>query len=117
MWVAVHEANAHDGKAAAIRFSEELLQKFPDLQVIWADKAYRGLFAERVAELGMELVLPGPAADTSTFATKWRWIVERTFGWLNHFRRLSKDYEHLTRASRGWIFIAMNAIMLRKLDT
>ena len=22
-----------------------------------------------------------------------RWIVERTFAWLNHFRRLSKDYE------------------------
>jgi transposase len=23
---------------------------------------------------------------------KWRWIVERTFGWLNLSRRLSEDY-------------------------
>ena len=22
-----------------------------------------------------------------------RWVVERTFGWLNHARRLSKSYE------------------------
>jgi len=22
-----------------------------------------------------------------------RWVVERTFAWLNHFRRLAKDYE------------------------
>lgn len=25
-----------------------------------------------------------------------RWVVERTFGWLNQYRRLSKDYEHLS---------------------
>ena len=23
----------------------------------------------------------------------WRWVVERTFAWLNHSRRRSKDYE------------------------
>ena len=26
---------------------------------------------------------------------QWRWIVERTFGWLNRSRRLSKDFEAL----------------------
>jgi putative transposase len=25
-----------------------------------------------------------------------RWVVERTFGWFNQYRHLSKDYEHLT---------------------
>jgi putative transposase len=28
-----------------------------------------------------------------------RWVVERTFGWLGRYRRLSKDYEYLTETS------------------
>lgn len=42
-----------------------------------------------------------------------RWVVERTFGWLNHSRRLSKSYERLTRTDETWIYIAMTHIMLK----
>jgi putative transposase len=42
-------------------------------------------------------------------------VVERTFGWLNHSRRLSKSYEHLTRTDEAWIYIAMTRIMLQRL--
>ena len=38
---------------------------------------------------------------------KWRWIVERTFGWFGRYRRLSKDYEHNPPSSEAWIYIAM----------
>jgi putative transposase len=38
---------------------------------------------------------------------KKRWIVERTFGWLGRYRRLSKDYEHNPRSSEAWVYIAM----------
>lgn len=38
---------------------------------------------------------------------KWRWIVERTFGWFNRYRGLSKDYEHNPKSSETWIYIAM----------
>ncbi|WP_368086421.1 transposase [Nitrosomonas sp. Nm34] len=44
-----------------------------------------------------------------------RWVVERTFGWLNHSRRLSKSYERLTRTHEAWVYIAMTRIMLRRL--
>lgn len=44
-----------------------------------------------------------------------RWVVERTFGWLNHSRRLSKSYERLTRTDEAWIYIAMTRIMLERL--
>nr|VFK04091.1 MAG: Transposase DDE domain-containing protein [Candidatus Kentron sp. H]VFK05278.1 MAG: Transposase DDE domain-containing protein [Candidatus Kentron sp. H]VFK05668.1 MAG: Transposase DDE domain-containing protein [Candidatus Kentron sp. H] len=44
-----------------------------------------------------------------------RWVVERTFGWLNHYRRLSKSYERLTRTDEAWVFIAMSRIMLNRL--
>lgn len=42
----------------------------------------------------------------------WRWIVERTFGWLSTWRRLSKDYEVLPSSEEAWIFLAMIRLML-----
>jgi putative transposase len=44
-----------------------------------------------------------------------RWVVERTFGWLNHYRRLSKDYEHLSASSEAMIQMAMIRLMLTRL--
>jgi putative transposase len=44
-----------------------------------------------------------------------RWIVERTFGWLGRWRRLSKDYEYLTDTSETMIRIAMIGLMTRRL--
>jgi len=42
-------------------------------------------------------------------------VVERTFGWLNRFRRLSKDYEYLTQTSETMIHVAMIHLMVRRL--
>jgi hypothetical protein len=44
-----------------------------------------------------------------------RWVVERTFGWLYRFRRLSKDYKVLPETSEAWIYAAMVRIMLQRL--
>jgi putative transposase len=44
-----------------------------------------------------------------------RWIVERTFGWLNRSRRLSKDYERTIASSEGFIKLAMIRLMIRRL--
>jgi putative transposase len=41
-----------------------------------------------------------------------RWIVERTFGWLGKYRRLSKDYETLSSSSETTIYLAMINLML-----
>jgi len=45
-----------------------------------------------------------------------RWIVERTFAWLNNHRRLSKDYERYPKTSETMIQIAMIRVMLRRLQ-
>ena len=44
-----------------------------------------------------------------------RWIVERTFGWLNLYRRHSRDYEELTENSEAMIYITMIRIRTRRL--
>lgn len=35
-----------------------------------------------------------------------RWVVERTFGWLGRFRRLTRDYERLAEVLAGWHWFA-----------
>jgi transposase len=44
-----------------------------------------------------------------------RWVVERTWGWLNWCRRLSKDYEILPETAETFIYVAMIRIMLKRL--
>ena len=45
-----------------------------------------------------------------------RWIVERTFAWLNKYRRLSKDYEYLTDTSEAILLLAMTRTILKRLE-
>jgi putative transposase len=45
-----------------------------------------------------------------------RWVVERTFGWLNRYRRLSKDYEAKPETTEALIKIAMIQLMLNRLE-
>ena len=62
----------------------------------------------------MEIVPKLEGQHTFT-VLRWRWIVERTFGWLGRFRRLSKDYEALPETGESWIRVAMTSLMLRRL--
>jgi putative transposase len=44
-----------------------------------------------------------------------RWVVERTFAWLSHNRRMSKDCEKLLGTSEALIYVAMTRLMVRRL--
>jgi putative transposase len=44
-----------------------------------------------------------------------RWVVERTIAWIDHNRRMSKDYERLAATSEAFICVAMSRLMLRRL--
>jgi transposase len=43
------------------------------------------------------------------------WVVERRFAWLNHFRRLSKDYEIYTNTAKNFVMIAHPMILVKRL--
>ena len=89
--------------------------KFPSILKVWADGGYRGKLIQWVAE-NLSFVLEIVLRPTKTFkVVGWRWIVERTFGWLNWQRRLSKDYEYLPRNQKAWIYLASINYMLHRL--
>ena len=45
----------------------------------------------------------------------WRWIVKRTFGWLNAARRLAKEFEISVLIEEAMIRFACAALLLRRL--
>jgi transposase len=44
-----------------------------------------------------------------------RWVVERTFAWLSHNRRMSKDYERLCATGEVFVYMAITRLMVRRL--
>jgi putative transposase len=44
-----------------------------------------------------------------------RWVVVRTFSWIDQNRRMSKDYERLTETSEAFVYVAMSRLMVRRL--
>ena len=114
--VQVHAANIQDRDGARSLLSW-LVALFPSLVRLWADGGYAGKLVEWVStELQRTLeIVKRPLAKKSFTVVGWRWIVERTFGWLNRSRRLSKDFEALQETSEAWIRIAMSQLMLRRL--
>lgn len=87
------------------------------LELIWADGGYRGELIEWVRrQLGWELSIVEKAEGQKGFVLlPRRWVVERTFSWLNRSRRLTKDFERLPQTSEAFIYVAMIRLMLRKL--
>ena len=87
------------------------------LRLIWVDGGYRGALLSWVSER-FKFVLSVVMRTDSQKGFKLlprRWVVERTFGWLNHNRRLSKDYEVLPETAEAMIQLAMIHIMARRL--
>ncbi len=71
---------------------EEASDKFSRLAVVWVDQGYSGKkFAHAVKQVCGEHVQVEVIKRTSKSfeVLPKRWIVERTFGWLNRYRRLS----------------------------
>jgi putative transposase len=44
-----------------------------------------------------------------------RWVVERTLAWIEHNRRMSKDYERSCASGEALVYAAMIRLMARRL--
>ena len=116
LMVVVHTANIQDRDGARLVL-EQVKGTFPRLQLIWADAGYSGKLIDWVRiTCGWVLKIVNRSDDVKGFKVlPHRWIVERTFGWLGRYRRLSKDYEGLTESGQALIYAAMIHIMIRRL--
>lgn len=112
----VHSAGIPD-VVGAKEVLMECKNKYPRMEVVFADGAYQGENLEKwVGEQlnwRVEVVkkLPGPGFKV----LRKRWVVERTFGWLGKWRRLAKEYEYLTIVSEAMVYVASVRILLSRL--
>ena len=113
--VIVHAASIQDRDGARLVL-EKLKLLFPTLKVVFADGGYAGKLVQWVVEHLKAFVLSIiKRTDKGFKILPKRWIVERTLGWLNKYRRLSKDYERQTESSETYIKLAMINLMMRRL--
>jgi putative transposase len=119
--VTVHAGSVQDRDGAKAVLAQMIIAKLcgllPRLKLIWADGGYAGqLIGWLWAASGWVLEIVKRSDDVKGFAVlPKRWIVERTFAWLGRYRRLSKDYETLTKNSEAMIHLAMINLMLHRL--
>lgn len=114
--IIVTSANVQDRDGARL-----LLARLDDsakkLTKIWVDGGYRGVLLEWVKlnfRFILEVILRSDDEKGFVVLPK-RWVVERTFAWLDKNRRMSKDYERYCRTSETFAHIAMTRLMLNRL--
>lgn len=117
--VVVTAANVDDRVGATLLANGSRPKCF-NLTRIWADNGYIG---EKWRDwfqwfCGWALEIVKRSDDTSGFkVVPRRWVVERTFAWLDRYRRLSKDYEVLNISSETRCQLATVRLLLRRLTS
>ncbi len=117
MKVLVTEANVTEREGAEWLLTS-LGEDFPRLKLVWVDGGFSGQeFIERIKEKCQLTLAVVKRSDTRKgfVVLPRRWVVERTFGWLNTYRRLSKDYEYWVYSADATIYAAMTHLMVRRL--
>jgi putative transposase len=111
--VVVTAASLQDANSAPI-IGARMRGHFPRLKKIWVDAGYKeqfiGWFKEH-CEWMVEVVTRREGA-VGFEVQPHRWLVERTLGWFNLCRRLSKDYEYYPETSEAMVYLASIRLML-----
>lgn len=86
------------------------------VQQIWADGGYAGPLIQWAKTLWRCTIEVVKRNELHTFKVlPRRWVVERTFGWLGRYRRLSRDYERQAQTGETMVYLAMIRLMLARL--
>ena len=110
------DTTERDGAKAVLR---RVLAWLIGLRLLWVDGGYTGTaFAHwvraRRRTLAVQVVQRSDAVRGFKVLPR-RWVIERTFGWLLHQRRLVRDYEQTLSSAEAFVYIAMIRIQLRRL--
>jgi putative transposase len=140
----VHSARVPDQDGIKLLL-EPVSQRLGCLSHLWVDAGYQGRarrWAEEVLGVSVEVVHKPPKPVPEEVAKRWaeewakegkdvdwqrimppkgfrvlprRWVVERTFAWICHNRRMAKDYERLCATGEAFVYAAMTRLMVRRL--
>ncbi len=141
--VRLHSAKVPDQDGIRLLL-EQVQGRFPRLSRLWVDAGYQGRgrkWVEEVRGVSVEVVRkpkkPLPEGVAKRWAEEWakegvkvdwqrlmpprgfrvlprRWVVERTFAWIGHNRRMAKDYERLCATGEAFVYAAMTRLMVRR---
>ena len=141
----VHSARVPDADGIRLLLDPARHDRLSRLAHLWVDAGYQGRgrrWAEEALGLNVEVVRkpkkPVPEKVAELWAAEWakegvavdwqklippkgfrvlprRWVVERTFAWISHNRRMAKDYERLCATGEAFVYAAMTRLMVRRL--
>jgi transposase len=115
--ILITSANITDRKGG-----KQLLEQFSQnershrMEVVVADSAYGGeleSWCQTACKWRLDISpTPGKAKIQKKFVpVEKRWIVERTFAWLETGRRLAKNYERTAKSAEAMVYIGMIRIL------
>jgi transposase len=115
--VMVTAANEHDGIQGKMLLQKIGSYALKGVQKIVVDGSYNGTFFDYATqELGIAVEIGArPESQKGFVPIKWRWVVERTFGWFNYFRRLSKEVEKTAKSAQTMILLANCQIIINRI--
>lgn len=113
-------AKVDDARAVPAVFRQLPPEKYPRLQLLWADNKYHNHdlndWLRHAYKGDIRIEVTRRTDDEPGFKPiKWRWVIERTNGWVKRSRRNAMDYEHTTSSSEAMVRISMMKIMLNRL--
>lgn len=117
MQAIVHPADIQDRDGGVLLIAT-LFGLYPFLRELFADDGYqRPIFeqgaGEFLTQMHVEIVKHSDRAKGFVVLPK-RWVVERTFAWLNRCRRLANDFENRTCYALAFLKLASIRLMIRK---
>lgn len=118
MHAIIHAADIQDRDGGVVLMAS-LFGLFPFLLKLFADGGYQGEqfqtgLKAALKQVQVEIVKRSDQAKGFVVLPK-RWVVERTFAWINRCRRLAKDWENLNRQALNFLKLASIRLMLRRL--
>jgi putative transposase len=88
----------------------------PRWRVVWVDGGYENRIEAWVREhCSFRIEVIKRTQKKGWELLPKRWVVERTFGWLNRWRGLAKEYDFDPGSTEAAIYLAMSHLMLRRL--
>jgi len=117
LFVVVHTANIQERAGAKLVLAKASQADMPRLQTILADDGYSGKpMVDYVRDKhGWQFVSVKRTELHQFKVIPKRWVVERTIGWMNNFRGLSKHYDYDSKTGESKIYLASIFYMTKRL--